>query len=510
MGISAFPYTAVLDVSANTLLGNNTGSSAAAIALTATQVRTLLSVYTSAEVDTLLAAYQPLDGDLTAIAALTTTAFGRSLLTLADGAATRTAIGAGTSSFSGSYGDLSGVPATFTPASHTHGNITNAGAIGATASLPIITGASGVLTAGAFGTTSGTFCEGNDSRLADQRTPTAHKTNHATGGSDALTAADIGAAATSHTHAASDITSGTIATPRLASGTADATTFLRGDQTWAVPSGGITSLNSLTTATQTFAIGTSGSNVAFSSASGVHTLNIPDASASARGVITTGTQTIAGKKTLSEVHVVGSSNLTQIDITPASSQSVNQQIWRTSAGAAIGVIDSAGRPVFGSGSWTLNSAFHAVAWYGATIGWSSAGIVTGTSTHDTGLVRDGGAGIVGLRASTTAHTLRIYNTYTSATSFDRLNIAWASISGTPVCTIETDNAGGTLKGLRIGGSASALLGMYGATPIVQPTTAVDSASHELFAGNTLSDADTYDGYTIAQVVKALRNLGVLA
>jgi hypothetical protein len=49
--------------------------------------------------------------------------------------------------------------------SHAHGNITNAGAIGTTASLPIITGASGVLQAGAFGTTSGTFCQGNDARF---------------------------------------------------------------------------------------------------------------------------------------------------------------------------------------------------------------------------------------------------------------------------------------------------------------------------------------------------------
>ena len=79
---------------------------------------------------------------------------------------------------------------------------------------------------------------GNDSRLTDSRTPTAHKTSHATGGSDALTAADVGAAATSHTHAAADITSGTVATARLGSGTANSSTFLRGDQTWATPAGG--------------------------------------------------------------------------------------------------------------------------------------------------------------------------------------------------------------------------------------------------------------------------------
>lgn len=56
------------------------------------------------------------------------------------------------------------------------------------------------------GTTSSTVCIGNDSRLSDARTPTAHKTSHATGGSDALTASDIGAADSSHTHDYDDLT----------------------------------------------------------------------------------------------------------------------------------------------------------------------------------------------------------------------------------------------------------------------------------------------------------------
>ena len=62
----------------------------------------------------------------------------------------------------------------------------------------------------------------------------AHAQSDITGLTDAL----AGKAATSHNHAASEITSGTVATARLGSGTPSAATFLRGDQTWAAPSGG--------------------------------------------------------------------------------------------------------------------------------------------------------------------------------------------------------------------------------------------------------------------------------
>lgn len=51
---------------------------------------------------------------------------------------------------------------------------------------------------------------------------------------------------TVHTHVATDITSGTIATARLGSGTASTTTYLRGDNTWTTPANSIASATDAT------------------------------------------------------------------------------------------------------------------------------------------------------------------------------------------------------------------------------------------------------------------------
>jgi len=103
-------------------------------------------------------------------------AFGLTLIDDADAAAARTTMGlggaatlnVGTTGGTVAAGDDARLSDARTPTSHTHGNITNAGAIGSTSGVPIITGASGVLQAGSFGTTAGTFCQGNDARLAAQ------------------------------------------------------------------------------------------------------------------------------------------------------------------------------------------------------------------------------------------------------------------------------------------------------------------------------------------------------
>lgn len=70
--------------------------------------------------------------------------------------------------------------------------------------------------------------------------------------------------------------------------------------------GGISTLNSLTGANQSFATGTTGTDFGISSSSTTHTFNVPDAGASARGFVNTTTQTFAGAKTFSGAVGVGS------------------------------------------------------------------------------------------------------------------------------------------------------------------------------------------------------------
>jgi hypothetical protein len=73
-----------------------------------------------------------------------------------------------------------------------------------------------------YGSSAGTAAEGNDARLSDSRSPTSHAASHSLSGSDQIAIA------------ASQVVSGVFATSRLASaGIASASTYLRGDQTYA-------------------------------------------------------------------------------------------------------------------------------------------------------------------------------------------------------------------------------------------------------------------------------------
>jgi len=66
------------------------------------------------------------------------------------------------------------------------------------------------------------------------------------------------------------------------------------------------------------------------------------------------------------------------------------------------------------------------------------------------------------------------------------------------------------NGHKIATANTQKISFWGATPIVQPTTAIAAATFTGGGGTTLTDTDTFDGYTLKQVVKALRNMGLLA
>lgn len=159
-------------------------------------------------------------------------------------------MGAAAGSGGGSMGPHAATHATggtdpVSPASIGAANATHGHAIG---DLPVA----------ASGTSSATaLVRADDSRLSNTRTPTAHAASHGSGGSDPVTPGAIGAAAAVHTHtksqvtdfahshAAADVTAGTLDIARLPVGMT-ATTVARGDHAHSQSSVSLDSLTDVT------------------------------------------------------------------------------------------------------------------------------------------------------------------------------------------------------------------------------------------------------------------------
>jgi hypothetical protein len=86
-----------------------------------------------------------------------------------------------------------------------------------------------------------------------------------------------------------------------------------------------------------------------------------------------------------------------------------------------------------------------------------------------------------------------------------------SVTGTTVLTDVTVDGGLQVAGnTRLGNSNTDSVGFYTTNGVAQQTTGVASATVVSGAAGDAITVTTFDGYTVAKVVRSLRNVGLLA
>jgi len=180
--------------------------------------------------------------------------------------------------------------------------------------------------------------------------------------------------------------------------------------------------------------------------------------------------------------------------------------YNPSGARAIAVSLYSGAVIFGSEETLISGNLIHDVRYGVTLasGTSSNGYVKRISIIGNQIINTG-AGINGYYA------IHESGSYTDENFIVGNTIRGTWTGGVNVVGANTYAANNvTASGMTVPHSAAMKLGFFGATPIIQPTTGVAGATFVENSGTPINTASTFDGYTIAQVVKALRNLGLLA
>jgi len=155
---------------------------------------------------------------------------------------------------------------------------------------------------------------------------------------------------------------------------------------------------------------------------------------------------------------------------------------------------------------TVSTEVHGLKYTAGTQTWATSGTVaTQRDWYLSGAIY----ATVGTTTITDAYGL--YVDAATAGSGVTITNSWALGLNGNLSMIDTFGiAFGTGTGGKIGLATSQKIGFWNATPIVQPTTAVAAATFVANTSGIANDTATFDGYTIGQVVKALRNTGLLA
>jgi hypothetical protein len=321
-----------------------------------------------------------------------------------------------------------------TPTSHTHGNLTNDGKLGSTSGLPVVTTTAGAVTTLALGTANQVF-----------------RVN------SGATGVEFGAGF----DAASP--------PAIGNTTPNTGAFT----TLSANNGALTASAPVLNLSQTW----------------------NNAAVTFTGILATFTNTASN----------AASRLIDLRVGADSFFSVNR------SGTITGVVASGGTLLTssGSGAFDINASGGARIRFapsgvgGRMLLWSGTGkyqFFPSAATANTSLglfvSTEGTNNVMALENATNPQTFRIYNTYTSATNFERLNVRWAS--NELIIDAEAGSAGGTLRGIKLGSAATSLLGFFGATPVVQQAAVAD-ATDAATAITQLND-----------LLAAMRTLGLIA
>jgi len=186
--------------------------------------------------------------------------------------------------------------------------------------------------------------------------------------------------------------------------------------------GGITSLNGLTPASQTFAVGSAGNDFAITSAGSVHTFDLPSATQFARGVVTTADQTVSGGKIFVDRMVTRDVQV-----------SGNEFVYGTASfgggntvGAQFNVKIATGTIVLSTGVLTQIST-----------GAIPPGVILGVTVHNVIAISGTNSGLVGYAIGVSG-TLTAWGSTIQSASGLTTNVTYFEISAVPIFPIATD------------------------------------------------------------------------
>jgi len=181
-----------------------------------------------------------------------------------------------------------------------------------------------------------------------------------------------------------------------------------------------------------------------------------------------------------------------LNVTPSGNFMVlNGKLVVTATGSNVAYI-SYQQPVDGQGGYILLRGGVAGTTVRGYVGFTHNGV--GASTLFTGETAD----YVALRGENGVHLGVSTNLY-------------ATLASSAITVAEGINlAAGTTTGTKIGTATNQKLGFWNATPVIQQTTGASAATFVQNSGNAVNDASTFDGYTIAQMAKIIRTLGLAA